>query len=527
MTERRELDTSEIAVPELFNIGADVVHRNEGGKTALIEVDANGTTRNFSFGQLGLLAAQFSNVLKAYGLVRGDRVAILLSQRHETAVAHIALYQSGLIAVPLFVLFGEEALEFRLQNCGVRAIVTDREGASKLHGIRGKLPELQHIFCVEDGGGGTVNFHDALERASDRFEVVQSGANDPALIIYTSGTTGNPKGALLPHRTLLGHLPGVVYPHNHFPQRGDLFWTPADWAWIGGLLDVLLPAWHFGIPVVAFRETKFDPGRALDLIRRCGIRNVFMPPTALRLLRQSGESASNVKLRSVASGGESLSADLVEWGRSTLGLTINEFYGQTECNLVIGNGQGLAPSRAGWTGTEIPGHTVRIVGEEGEVLPAGSLGSIAVRRPDPVMFLGYWDNDAATEGKFRGDWLVTGDIGIRDDIGYFRVLGREDDVITTAGYRVGPGEIEACLQGHPAVDMVAVIGVADPIRTETIKAVVVLAEGYEPSPELCRDIQNFVKTRLAAHEYPRIVEFVAELPMTSTGKIIRRLLRNR
>jgi acetyl-CoA synthetase len=518
---------SEIIVPELFNIATDVVYRNEASKTALIEVGSGGITRTFSFGHIGRLAARLSNVFQAYGLKRGDRVAIFLSQRLETALAHIAIYQSGMIAVPLFVLFGEEALEFRLLNGGVRAIVTSGEGATKLINIRGRLPDLAHVFCVDDVGDGTINFNKALERSSDRFEAVQSGANDPAMIIYTSGTTGNPKGALLAHRTLLGHLPGVVYPHNCFPQPGDLFWTPADWAWIGGLLDALLPAWHFGVPVVAFRETKFDPARALDLIRRCGIRNIFMPPTALRMLRQAGESASGVKLRSVASGGESLGADLVEWGRATLGLTINEFYGQTECNLVIGNGEGLAPFRAGWTGTVIPGHTVGIVDEGGFELPAGSVGSIAVLRPDPVMFLGYWDNDEATEGKFRNNWLITGDIGTQDEMGYFRVLGREDDVITTGGYRVGPGEIEACLQRHPAVDMVAVVGVEDSIRTEIIKAFIVLANGHKPSSELSRDIQNFVKIRLAAHEYPRMVEFVAELPMTSTGKIIRRLLRNR
>jgi acetyl-CoA synthetase len=520
------MSESAIAVPEIFNIGIDVVHRHAGAKPALIEVEADGTMRIFSFGEIRLLAARLANVFQAYGLRRGDRVAVLLSQRHETAVAHVAIYQSGMIAVPLFVLFGEEALEYRLRNCGVRAIVTHSEGAAKLHNIRGQLPELQHIFCVDGHSDGAINFQEVLDRASDQFTPVQTLANDPALIIYTSGTTGNPKGALLAHRTLLGHIPGVEYPHNGFPEPGDLFWTPADWAWIGGLLDVLLPSWHFGIPVVAYRGTKFDPGRALDLIVRCGIRNVFMPPTALRLLRQSGQSAAGVKLRSVASGGESLGADLLDWGRATFGLTINEFYGQTECNLVIGNGDGLAPARAGWTGTAIPGHTVRIVDDDGLVLPAGSVGSIAVRRPDPVMFLGYWGNDAATESKFRRDWLITGDIGIQDDTGYFRVAGREDDVITTAGYRVGPGEIEACLERHPAVGMVAVVGVPDPIRTEAIKAVIVLANGYEPSLQLSRDIQNFVKTRLAAHEYPRIVQFVAELPMTPTGKIIRRLLRN-
>jgi acetyl-CoA synthetase len=324
---------------------------------------------------------------------------------------------------------------------------------------------------------------------------------------------------------LLGHLPGVEYPHDGFPQAGDRFWTPADWAWIGGLLDVLLPAWHHGVPVVAYRARKFDPAETLDLMARHHVRNVFMPPTALKLLRRSGVRHAGLALRTVASGGESLGDDLLDWGRDVFGLTINEFYGQTECNLVLGNGRGLPPIRPGWTGTAIPGHTVDIVDEDGRVLPPGETGSIAIRRPDPVMFIGYWRNEAATLAKFRGDWLVTGDLGMRDAAGYFRFVGRDDDVITSGGYRIGPGEIEACLQRHPAVAMAAAVGMPDAIRTELVKAVIVLNDTHRPSDALAAEIQDFVRTRLAAHEYPRIVEFATELPMTATGKIIRRALR--
>src|SRR6266852_1893540 len=307
---------------------------------------------------------------------------------------------------------------------------------------------------------------------------------------------------------------------------GDRFWTPADWAWIGGLFDVLLPAWHHGVPVVAYRARKFDPGEALHLLARHEVRNVFMPPTALKLLRASGALASGVRLRTLASGGESLGEDLIEWGRATFGLTINEFYGQTECNLVVGNGSALPPVRPGWLGTAIPGHTVGIVDEAGRELPAGELGSIAYRRPDPVMFLRYWRNEAATAAKFRGDWLVSGDLGTRDEAGYFRFVGRDDDVITSGGYRIGPGEIETCLQRHHAVALAAVVGEPDPIRTEVVKAVVVLKPGNQPSPALAAELQEHVRSRLAAHEYPRIVEFAAELPLTATGKIVRRALRS-
>lgn len=514
-----------ISVPRIFNIGVDVAFRQEPKNLALIEVAADGTSRPFSFGDIRQLAMRLSNVFWAHGLVRGERVAILLSQRHETAVTHVAAYITGLIAVPLFSLFGEDALEFRLRDSAAQAIVTDRDGAEKLQKIRVRLPSLEHVFCVDADGGGAADFHSLLSRAADNFEPVSTLAEDPALIIYTSGTTGNPKGALHAHRVLLGHLPGVEYPHNRFPQPGDLFWTPADWAWIGGLLDVLLPSWHHGVPVVAYRATKFEPAAAVELMARLHVRNVFMPPTSLRLMRQSGAKCTDLALRTVASGGESLGGDVLEWGRATLGLTINEFYGQTECNLVLGNGQGLPEPRVGWTGTPIPGHTVAIVDDDGGELPRGSVGNIAIHRPDPVMFLGYWGNESATAAKFAQDWLLTGDRGIQDERGYFKFVGRDDDLITSAGYRIGPGEIESCLSRHPAVVMAAVVGVPDSIRTEVIKAVIVLQPHIQPTPQLVLDIQNFVKTRLSAHEYPRIIEFATELPLTATGKIIRRLLR--
>jgi len=381
-----------MAVPHTFNIGTDVVFRQDARQLALLEVDARGNSRPFTFGEVSKLASRLANVLLAHGLSRGERVAVLLSQRHETAVAHVAVYISGLIAVPLFTLFGEEALEFRLHDCGARVVITDREGAAKLESIKDRLPALRAVFCVDGDTGGAIDFHIALTRASDHFEPVRTLAEDPALIIYTSGTTGNPKGTLHAHRVLLGHLPGVEYPHDGFPQPGDRFWTPADWAWIGGLLDVLLPAWHHGVPVVAHRAAKFDPEATLHFMARWQVRNVFLPPTSLRLLRQSGARHAALQLRSLASGGESLGADVLEWGRSAFALTINEFYGQTECNLVVGNGKGLPAHRPGWTGTPIPGHAVRIVNGKGEEVPHGTPGNIAVRRPDAEVFVLGQDN---------------------------------------------------------------------------------------------------------------------------------------
>ena len=407
-------------------------------------------------------------------------------------------------------------------------MVTDRVGAEKLAGLRDGLPDLRHVLTVDGPGPGTRDFHALCGAASDAFTPVDTAADDPALIIYTSGTTGDPKGALHAHRVLLGHLPGVELPQDFFPQPGDRFWTPADWAWIGGLLDVLLPSWHHGVPVVAHRARKFDPDAAFALMATHGVRNAFLPPTAMKLMRQARATPHpGLALRSVGSGGEALGGEMLDWGRSVLGCPINEFYGQTECNLVAASCASLFPVRPGAIGRAVPGHDVRVIDAEGRERAPGETGAIAVRRPDPVMFLRYWNDEAATRAKFVGEYLVTGDLGQRDEEGYLRFVGRDDDVITSGGYRIGPGEIEDCLIRHPAVAMAAVIGVPDPVRTEAIKAFVVLAEGARGSPALAREIQDFVRVRLAAHEYPRHVAFVEALPMTTTGKIIRRALRAR
>jgi acetyl-CoA synthetase len=537
-------------VPEHYNIGVDVCDRHASGerRLALVFQDEGGTVRRFTFDEIKAQSNRFANVLAAHGLVRGDRLAILLPQAPETAIAHVAAYKAGLVAVPLFTLFGEDALEYRLGNSGATALVTDRTGYAKIAAIRERLPDLRHIYLIEGSGGaalaapsvrdatqraspagGTQDFAALLAHASDAFIPVATRADDPALIVYTSGTTGNPKGALHAHRVLLGHLPGVELPHEFFPQKGDLFWTPADWAWIGGLMDVLLPSWHHGMPVLAYRARKFDPDEAFHLMATHGVRNVFLPPTALKLMRQSGASGNRqgVALRTVASGGETLGGELLDWGRATFGLTINEFYGQTECNLLVGNAARLFPVRPGSMGRAIPGHDVRIVDAVGQPVRPGESGLVGVRRPDPVMFLEYWRNDAATEEKFAGDYLLTGDLARQDEDGYFWFVGRSDDLITSAGYRIGPGEIEDCLMKHPAVALAAAVGVPDPVRTELVKAFLVLKPGCAPSAELAREIQDFVKTRLAAHEYPRLVEFIEALPMTTTGKIIRRKLRER
>jgi acetyl-CoA synthetase len=521
-------------IPTRYNIGVDVIDKHvsagHGSRPALIYESESGAIERFSFRDIARKSNQLANLLVAHDVGPGDRIAILLPQRPETAISHIAIYKAGMIAVPLFTLFGPDALEFRLADSGARALITDTTSLERIAPIRARLPQLACLFVIDGAGseaGSSVDFRRAMEAASDRFTPVDTLAEDPAIIIYTSGTTGQPKGALHAQRVLLGHLPGVEMPHDFFPQPGDHFWTPADWAWIGGLFDVLLPAWHHGVPVLAYRFRKFDPEEAFSLMARHGVRNVFLPPTALKLMRQIPQPRQRFPfaLRTVGSGGETLGPELLDWGREHLGVTVNEFYGQTECNLIVANCAALVAPRPGSMGRAVPGHDVVVLDDRGNVAHAGIEGEIAVRRPDPVMFLRYWNNREATDKKFLGDWLLTGDRCRQDDEGHFWFVGRADDVITTAGYRVGPGEIEECLMKHPAVALAAAVGIPDPLRTQVIKAFIVLKPTYAPSEGLATEIQEFVKRQLAAHEYPRLLEFVDTLPMTATGKIMRGELR--
>jgi acetyl-CoA synthetase len=519
-------------IPARYNIGVDVCDRwakRVPNQAAILEVNARGDVTPITYADLRQRSNRLASALAARGVKRGDRVAVLLPQVHQTAVAHIAIYKIGAIAVPLAALFGVDALEYRLRDAGVKAIVTNGVGATKLAGIRGALPELQSVLCTDGASGGAEDYNAALAGASTDFTPADTSPDDPGLMIYTSGTTGPAKGALHGHRVVLGHMPGVEFPHEFFPQPGDRFWTPADWAWAGGLLNSLLPSLHFGIPIVARSFEKFDPEAAFALMADLKVRNTFIPPTALRMLRaiENPRGRFDLNLRTLASGGESLGAETYAWGREQLGLTINEFYGQTECNLVLGSCAAIGIGKPGAIGRAIPGHNVAVIRDDGTPCELDELGQIAVKRPDPVMFIQYWNKPEATRDKFIGDWMTTGDQGMVDEDGYIRFIGRDDDVITSSGYRIGPGEIEDCLIRHPAVAIAAAVGKPDPVRTEIVKAFIVLKAGHAPSDALAADIQHFVRTRLAAHEYPREVAFVDSLPLTTTGKVIRRELRQR
>lgn len=519
-------------VPEGFNIADMCCERwaaRAPDRPAILDASGGGLVTT-TYGALKARSDALAAALAARGLRRGDRVAILLPQCEQTVSAHLAAYKLGCVALPLAALFGVDALEHRLRDAGARALVTDAAGLAKARALRAGLPELELLVSVDGAQGEALGF-DALIAGASLADLPEwrPGAEDPALMIYTSGTTGPAKGALHAHRVLAGHVPGVQLPHDFFPQPGDLMWTPADWAWAGGLLNALLPALMFGVPVVAHRAPRFEAEQAFALMERMQIRNAFIPPTALRMLRAVERPAQRYRLslRTLASGGESLGAETWRWGREALGLSINEFYGQTECNLVLGSCAALGVSRPGAIGKPIPGHRAGVIRPDGSLCEPGEQGQIAIARPDPVMFLEYWRQPEATARKFIGDWMTTGDQGHMDADGYVFFVGRDDDVITSSGYRIGPGEVEDCLLRHPAVSLAAAVGKPDPLRTEIVRAFVVLREGFSPSHALAAEIQDFVRTRLSAHEYPRQVDFVDELPMTTTGKIIRRLLRER
>ena len=512
-------------VPGDFNMASAVCDRYAGKSSAtalLCETSAGQTTR-YTFSDLSLLSNRLANAFQNAGVQAGDRVAIILPQRVETGLCHLAAWKMGAVSLPLSVLFGTDALQYRLQDSGARIAVCSKEGFDRVQSLRAELPDLDTVINCDDPKAG---FWPLLNRGADTFETIKSGADDPALIIYTSGTTGPPKGAVIAHRCLLGNLPGFEMSHNFFPQADDLMWTPADWAWTGGLLDALIPAWFYGKPVLGYDGGRFDAEKAYDLMDRYRVRNAFIPPTALKMLRQVGDlKARGVHLRSVMSAGESLGAQLYEWTTQALGVQVNEMWGQTEFNYIVGNCSAMMRVKPGSMGKAYPGHRVEPVDESGNVLGDGEIGELCAHRDDPVMFLGYWQREQATQDKYLGPWWSTGDLGYRDADGYLWFVGRKDDVISSAGHRIGPGEIEDCMLKHPAVAQAAAVGSPDELRGEIVKAFIVLAQDHAPSDTLRQDIQDAVRRDLAAYEYPREIEFVSELPMTTTGKVRRIELR--
>ena len=525
-------------IPDRFNIGTACSTEQDQQALALIEVGGD-EVRRYTFGDLTQQSDRLAGGLRRLGIARGDRVAVMLPQGLACGIAHLAVYKLGAVAVPLTQLFGPQALQYRLGDSGAKLVLTD---ASSLDLVTEVARELDADIVVAgaadtggDGAGQHVSMEALMAQAPAEFEAEVTGPDDPAVIIYTSGTTGAPKGALHAHRVLLGHLPGFELMFDRFPQADDRVWTPADWAWIGGLFDVLMPTWFHGRPVIATPKARFEPEAALRLMVEHEVTATFLPPTALKMMRRATLPDLDHSLRVIMSGGEPLGGEMLAWSRERFGIDINEIYGQTEANLLVGNSSAVWEVRPGSMGRPYPGHRLAILDSAGVLAPPGVEGEIVVRSDDPVVMLGYWKNPDATEGKFTTvtgadgrshRWLRTGDLGNVDEDDYFWFSSREDDVITSAGYRIGPAEIEECILGHPAVAMVAVIGIPDELRGQVVKAFVKLAPTHAPADELAEEIREHVRARLATYEYPRHVEFIDELPMTTTGKVRRSELRS-
>lgn len=518
-------------IPKHYNIADDVCDRwaDEVGRIALVYEDADRAVRSYTFAEICGYANRLANTLCSYGLQRGDRVSVVLAQAPECAIAHVACWKAGLVSCPCSVLFGSDAMSYRLNDSGVRVLITDTANYSKVEAVRAGCPKLERVLVIDGAPAGTENFWSAIEGASDTFANIRTSADDVAWISYTSGTTGMPKGAVQPHRVMLGHMPGLELIYDFFPQDDEVLWSPADWAWMAGLMDILMAAWFHGCKVVATATKAFDAEDAYRIMARHKVTLALLTPTMLKLMRQVPEPLSRhqLKLRAVLSGVESVGAGLLEWAQGELKVGVHEAFGQTECNVILGNNSRLFPIKPGSLGKPTPGSIVRIVDDAGNEVAAGTEGHIACKQPHPVMFLEYLNRPEATREKFIHDWLITGDVGHMDEDGYFWFHGRGDDVITSSGYRIGPGEIEDALLKHGAVQMAAVIGVPDEVRTEIIKAFVVLKPGTDPGDTLADELRDFVRRTVAKHEIPRLIEFVDALPMTTTGKIMRGVLRER
>jgi acetyl-CoA synthetase len=526
-------------IPEDCNIAQLCCGRwsDDPERIAIVVDDPLNGHREVSYAHLQRDANRLSHVLRSLGVERGSRVAIVMPQRPEVAVAHISCQQLGAIAMPLSVLFGPEAIEYRLQDSEAMVAIVDPSALAAIDAALPHCPSLKHVIALDTQRADLIDWTNVLANAPDRFTPVATSANDPAILIYTSGTTGSPKGALIPQSALIGNLPGFVASQNWFPQEGDVFWSPADWAWTGGLMDALLPTLYFGRTIIASRA-RFSPEHAFELMARHGVTNTFLFPTALKMMMKAVPAPKqrySLKLRAIMSAGEAVGDAVFQWVQDALDITVNEMFGQTEANYLVGNCALYWPARAGSMGKPYPGHRVAVLDDTGQPLGPGQIGEVGLHRcdshgqPDPVIFTGYWHRPDASRDKYRGDWLMTGDLAEMDADGYLWYRGRADDMFKAAGYRIGPSEIENCLVKHPAVANAAVVPTPDAERGNLVKAFVVLTpettRGEQQDAELIKALQQHVRGQLAPYEYPKKIEFIDALPMTTTGKVQRNVLR--
>lgn len=519
-----------LEIPEFYNIAEDICDRNarERPDLEVLLIEHDDRIERMTYRQLFERANAFANVLAGLGIGRGDRVAVVLPTDIAVPAAHVGCWKLGAISCPMAVLFGVDALAYRFADADVSAVVTDGARLDAVREAAAAAPNLRHILLVDGAEPGTLDFWGLVRAAPKTFETLRTRAEDPAYINYTSGTTGQPKGVLAAHRALLGHMPSFEFSSGPI-REGERQYFPADWSWLAGLC-VLLMSLKTGRLLTARARTGFDPLDAFRFLSEHQVEIATLVPTMLRMMRAVPEEQRArypLRLRSVTSGSEAVGAELYEWTREALGADLVEAFGQTECNVCVLNNSRYMPLRPGALGKAAPGYEVAVVDENGNPLPDGQTGQIAVKAGHPIMLLEYWRKPEATRQKFANGWLLTGDLGRRDEEGFFWFSSRADDIITSSGYRIGPGEIEDALIRHPAISMAVAIGVPDPVRTEVVKAFVVAKPGVIPSPELVAEIQEFVRERLARHEVPREIEFIDQMPLGTTGKVLRRVLRER
>ncbi|MDH3667927.1 MAG: AMP-binding protein [Paracoccaceae bacterium] len=524
-------------IPARTNIAADMVTRHAKGpkanQVAVVFETGDGLEQHLTFRDLEFQATELAVALKGLGIGRGDRVAIHSVQRPETILAHLATYKLGAIATTISPLTGPEAIAHILADSGARVIFSHARVWQPVRDLRSRFDELDHVIVSGTVATGELAFDDCLGADPGGFQPAETGPEDPALLIYTSGSTGMPKGILHGHRIFHALNASLELFYNlELREQGLVFWTGADWAWVGGLNDVVFPSLAFGHKLIV-SEARFDPEDALALMARHRVSHILLTPTALKRLAAAPapRGRHDLALRTIFTGGESLPGETHRALAEDLGVVCNEGYGMTEVNQMIGNCQRLRPIRPGSMGWEFPGRRVALIDDDGIEVPEGEVGEIAVADTDPTLFLGYWNNCEATDEIRMGRWIRTHDLARKDADGYFWYQGRNDDLIKSAGFRIGPAEIEETLLQHPAVADAGVIGVPDKSgrRGMVVKACIVRAPDALQMPEsvLADALRDLVKARLGPHKQPRLVEYFGALPTTSSGKIARAELRRR
>jgi len=512
-------------VPERYNIAQDVCDKHPRDKLAMVWEDFRGNERRVDFGELQDMSNRFAGALEANGIEREDRVATLLPSLPETAAVFLGTYKRGAILLSMSVLYGDDGIQHRLRDSGAKAVVTDTAN-------RHRIPEgmVEKVFVLDDPDGGErqdgdIDLLEAMEAASDSYEIADTAADDPAQLYYSSGTTGLAKGILHAHRYILAH---EEFEFCHAVEDGELFHGMGEWAWAAGIAPLLGP-WRYGATALVYaRKGGFDPEEQLRFLAKHGVQGLFTTPTALRAMtaiENAGEKFPLPELRNPCSAGEPLNPEVIRWFRDQYGHTVLDYYGLTESYPICGNFP-TVEVREGSMGKPMPGWQVAILDEDENELPVGERGEICLRaRTNPHYPIGYWNRPEDTKEDFEGDWFHTKDAAELDEDGYVWYAGRADDVIISAGYRIGPFEVESACVEHPAVREAAAVASPDPKRGDIVKAFVILAEGHEPSDEKADEIKTFVRGHLSAFAYPREIEFVDDLPKTLTGKIRRIELR--